>query len=41
MITTRIGALKLDDLKLEDDEPRVFYNKMTDVEDGKVYKGEW
>ena len=41
MITTRIGSLKLDDLKVEDGEPRVFYNKMMDVEDGKQYKGEW
>lgn len=41
MTTQRIGAMSLEDLKIDDGQERVYYDKAIEIEDGKQYKGEW
>lgn len=40
MITQRIGVMNLDELKMNDNEPRIFYDKFIEYDDGRAYKGE-
>ena len=40
MITQRIGTLTIDEYMLTDGEPRIFYDKFTEYDDGRSYKGE-
>lgn len=41
MLTQRIGAMNLDELKVEDGEERIYYDRLVELEDGRTYKGEW
>ena len=41
MLTQRVGGLNLEELKVNDGQERVYYDKIVDMEDGKQYKGEW
>jgi hypothetical protein len=41
MLTQRIGVMNLEDLKINDGEERIYYDRFVDIEDGKTYKGEW
>lgn len=41
MLTQRVGALKLDDLKKDDGVERIFIATKTTDEDGNEYVGEW
>ena len=40
MITQRIGVMNLEELMLKDGEPRVYYDKFVEYDDGRSYKGE-
>ena len=33
--------MNLEALKIDDGEPRIFYDKLVDIDDGRQYKGEW
>ncbi len=41
MLTQRIGTLKLSEIMMEDKEPRIFFDKLVEMEDGRSYKGQW
>lgn len=41
LLTQRIGPMDLEKLIIDDDVPRIFYDKEFVLDDGRVYKGEW
>jgi hypothetical protein len=41
MLTQRIGTLKLSEIMMDDKEPRIFFDKLVEMEDGRSYKGQW